>query len=587
MTEPSAIKARECRFAIHVPTRSREFPDIHLVKEILHHEDGTIVPNVRCIENYKRPFYVTKKPYQNHKDKKESEEFGKLTRYVSTQSEMRFGVARALGQAYSPLPMKQLSASPYLYGSDVSSTTLIKQSYVDKYPDVFTPYTVATFDIETDVVNGTNDPILATLVMKGKLFHVAVKSFLDGFTDPEERYLRVVKKHLGKNIEALGLEIEFIIVDHPVDLIRESLKRLHLWLPDFVAIWNIGFDIPRLLDTLKKYEVRAEDIFCHPSIPDELRFCEFKKGSIKKMTASGAVKPKNPSEQWHSLLCPCGFWFIDQMSAYRFIRQGDQEEQEYNLNYILGKVLGTRKLEFEEASHIKSGSIEWHIYMQKHHPFEYMAYNNYDSIGTYELELKTKDLSQSLPTGCGPTDFSRFDSQTKRFSDGYYFYLLGKGEVLATLPPRAKKEQDSVFEAEDIDYIGDSDDESGEEEDEDAISDKNEVLSLRGWIVTLKSHMSSLGLRLVNQIKALQTMFRCFTYDSDATAAYPSATAVGNVSKATTATEIIDITGIDEPIFRKNNLNLLHGHVNSIEYSVEMFGLPAANASLKLFDDME
>lgn len=588
MSEASAVKARECRFAVHVPTRSRDFPDLHLIKEVVHYEDGRIVPEVRTITNYKRPFYVTKKPYQNHKDKKESEEFDKLTRYSTNQSEMRFAVARALGQAYSPLPMDQLSASPYLYGSDVTSTTLIKQSYADKYPGVFTPYVVSTFDIETDVVHGTDDPILATLVMQGKLFHVAVKSFLDGYTDPEERYQRTLKKHLGKKIEELKLDVEFVIVDHPVELIKVVLEKLHSWLPDFVAIWNIGFDIPRLLDTLKKYNVRAEDIFCHPSIPEELKFCRFKKGSIKKVTASGAVKPKNPSEQWHSLLCPCGFWFIDQMSSYRFIRQGAQEEQEYNLNYILGKVLGSRKLEFEEASHLKSGSIEWHVFMQKHYPFEYMAYNNYDSIGTYELELKTKDLSQSLPTGCGSTDFSRFDSQTKRFSDGYYFYLLEKGEVVGTLPPRAKKDPNAPFEPEEIDYIGDGDDESeAAEDEEEAISDKEEILSLRGWIVTLKSHMSSLGLRIVNKIKDLQTMVRCFVYDSDASAAYPSATAVGNVSRATTLREIIDISGIDEAVFRKNNLNLLHGHVNAIEYSSEMFGLPAAKEAMSLFDDME
>lgn len=590
MSEPAEVKARECRFAIHIPTRSREYPDFHLVKEIVHYADGRVVPEVRFIKDYKRPFYVTKKPFQNHTDKKESEEIGKLTRYTSTQSELRFAVSRALGKGYSPLPVEQLAASPYLYGSDVTSTTLIKQAYINKYPDTFTPYGVSTFDIETDVVHGTNDPILATLLYKGKMLHIAVKSYLNGYADPKERYLRTLQKYLGSYVEKHQLEVEFVIVDHPVELIRVALSRLHEWLPDFVGIWNIGFDVPRMLETLEKYNVQPEDIFCHPDVPKELRYCKYKKGSIKKVTASGAVKPKNPSEQWHSLLCPAGFWFIDQMSSYRFIRQGAQEEQEYNLDYILNKVLGVRKLSFEEASHLKTSSIEWHVFMQKNYPFEYMVYNNFDSIGTYELELKTKDLSQSLPSGCGSTDFSKFDSQTKRFADGYYFYLLEKGEVIGTLAPRErKKDTPNFYEEETPDFIGESDDEFSEtqEDEEEGMSDKDEVMSLRGWIVTLKAHMSSLGLKIVKGIKGLQTMIRCFVYDSDAEAAYPSATAVGNVSRATTATEIIDISGIDESIFRKNNLNLLHGKVNSLEYCNEMFALPDLTKSLELFNDME
>ena len=96
--------------------------------------------------------------------------------------------------------------------------------------------------------------------------------------------------------------------------------------------------------------------------------------------------------------------------------------------------------------------------------------------------------------------------------------------------------------------------------------------------------MSSLGLKIIDELPTLQSQIRCFVYDSDAVSAYPSCTAVGNVSKATTVTEIIDILGIDEAIFRKNNINLLHGHVNSLEYCHEMFGLPTLENSLHLLD---
>ena len=81
-------------------------------------------------------------------------------------------------------------------------------------------------------------------------------------------------------------------------------------------------------------------------------------------------------------------------------------------------------------------------------------------------------------------------------------------------------------------------------------------------------------------------MIRTHTYDSDAVSAYPSCTAVANVSRSTTSKEIIDIAEIEETEFRRNNMNLLLGHVNALEYGNQMHGLPNPQDALHLFDDM-
>ena len=61
---------------------------------------------------------------------------------------------------------------------------------------------------------------------------------------------------------------------------------------------------------------------------------------------------------------------------------------------------------------------------------------------------------------------------------------------------------------------------------------------------------------------------------------------VGNVSRETTALELIDILGIDEDVFRMQNINLLQGHVNALEYGMKMHGLPTPQEALKYFDDL-
>lgn len=587
--EESDIVAKECRFAFHIPSKSYDVPDIHVVKEILHLKDGTTKPNLRIVKDMKRPFWVTKKPYQNHQQKKESEKLENLVMYQSTQSNLRFNVAKALGKPSSPLPINELAASPYLYGSDISSTAIIKYEYMKAYPDAVTPYNVAFLDIETDMVHGTDDPIMITVVYNGVIYFSVVVDFLKGYSDIEARYRAAVDKYIKEYIDKNNFKIEFHLATDCVDMLKWAFSKLHQTMPDFVAVWNIGFDVVRIMETLEKYGVDPADVFCDPRIPKELRYCKYKKGSTKKITASGQVKPKKPSEQWHSLLAPASFWFIDQMSSYRFVRQGAQELGEYSLDFVLNEELGIRKLKFEEANAYHKGA--WHTFMQQNYPFEYCVYNNFDSIGTFELEKKTRDLSTSVPVRTNISDFSRFDSQTKRFADKYHYFLLQRGEVIGTVPPSDKNKKTDFVQGsdEEADYIGEfesDDDELTEDEiNENFIEQNNEVLSLKNWIVTLKSHLSSLGLPILEETD-LNTQIRTHSYDSDAVSAYPTCAAVSNVSLATTLTEIIAIQGVDEAIFRQQNINLLQGHVNALEYSSKMFNLPKLQESLSLFADM-
>ena len=64
----------ECKHAIWCPAVGDNPNDLTLVKENIHYKDGTIKPNVRLIKNNKRDFYITKREFRNHSDKKEYED---------------------------------------------------------------------------------------------------------------------------------------------------------------------------------------------------------------------------------------------------------------------------------------------------------------------------------------------------------------------------------------------------------------------------------------------------------------------------------------------------------------------------------
>lgn len=588
------IVGRECRHVLHVPTKSGEIPDVHIIKEVLHYEGGEIERRIRLVKDYKRPFYITRPQFRNHQQAKEWEDLDKLMRYECTQSELRIRLARALGRMSSYENVKKLSENPYVYGTEISSAALIKNEYLEAYPNYRTPSTTATFDVETDVVRGDGDILMATMVYDDLIHTVIDPKYAVGVPNLVERVLRKAEQLLSE--EALApvskalnekdadgnlrmrsvkdFELKVEIGDDQLDMLKRIFAMAHVKKPDFVAIWNIDYDIPQVLAAIKKYGGDPRDILCDPSIPREFQICNYLQGNKKQVTASGKVKPKNPSIQWHTLDLSASFYVIDAMCSYRHIRLGSAEEPSYGLDALTTKHLKKGKLHHPAADQYTG--LRWHQVMQRDHKVEYVVYNQYDSLGMKFLDYKTKDLAYRLPGFSGMSEYRDFKSQPKRIADAFYFFLLENyGKVLGTAPPSEL--------AADIDDDNIPDDEDAEEEesefDEEAAAQREldrscKTLGLNGWIVTLPAHNQVLGLKIIRENPHMQTGVRAFVYDSDAVGAYPSATEVANVSRTTTVFEISSIDGVEESMFRMQGINLVQGYTNALEYTTEMFGAP-------------
>ena len=72
---------------------------------------------------------------------------------------------------------------------------------------------------------------------------------------------------------------------------------------------------------------------------------------------------------------------------------------------------------------------EWHTYMQKHYPLEYIVYNIYDCIGVEMLDEKTKDLQLSMPMFAGTTDFANFNSLPRKSMNELHWFCRDLGRV--------------------------------------------------------------------------------------------------------------------------------------------------------------
>lgn len=454
------IKAIECRFAVYCEPPEGSKDDLHLVKEIIHTNDGQVIPNIRFWKNYKRSFWVTKKAYQNHEDKKEWEHKSRVTEYKSTQSQLIPSICRALEQpwiANNPRNnLRRVARSPYLYGADILSTAHLKREYMEKFPDTVTPFSEAVYDTETDVVNGTESIIMATVSYKSRVYTAVQKDFVNGHNNVVEKLQSLLKKYLGalpiKNKDGIvemvdilakrGIQWEVEILDSEIDVVLKSMGKAHQWMPDFLAFWNLDFDITKILNAIKKAGMNPADIFSDPSVPKEYRFFNYKQGPSQKVTASGKVTPIKPAARWHTVFCPSSFYIIDAMCAYRHIRTGQQEETSYSLDAILKKHNKGGKLKFEEADG-KVG-LGWHQYMQKNHPLEYIIYNVWDCVSMEELDEDIKDLQLSLPSMSGCSDFENFKSQPRRVVDELHYFVQTNDRVIGTTSDEMSDELDEI-----------------------------------------------------------------------------------------------------------------------------------------------
>lgn len=566
---------REFRHAIHIAAVSTDQDDYHFVKEQVHYQQGDKVwtePTLRLIKNFTRPIWFTKNSLRTHKDRREFEKMENLNRVDVRQSEVRVEMARQMNDGYlNPRTgIRDLAKKPYAYGADIPSTLFLReQNYVKKWPGLNTARTVAMFDTETnqnpDLCNGIDEIIIATICFKNKALIVVQKCFLEGFSNIEELFAQHCDKHLAKYIKERDLEIQLVVADSEIDVIRVSFEQIHAWRPDFLAIWNINFDIPKILQACQRAGVDPADILCDPGVPKHLRICNYKEGITKKISAAGVKMTIKPANQWHVLELTASFFTVCAMASYRRIR-GGPEMSSYALDATLKREgIGGGKLTIEEAEKYKK--LKWHQFMQKMRKFDYMCYALFDSYSMTLMDDQTKDLCFQLPLFADNTSFSDYSSQARRQRDNFFLFGLDNGIVLGTAGPIKKKDPPKFVKrrSNDDDFEGEG------EEDEITENGEPTTLSTKNWVITLRAFMAAPGLSLIEEDENISTLIRTHVYDNDVVSSYPNCIFVANVSKYTTIMEVTGMRWRDGPVpeltYRMQNLNFVFGRTNHAEFT--------------------
>ena len=159
-------------------------------------------------------------------------------------------------------------------GADISIESLIKMHYMNTF-EIDIPPTYGFLDIETSI--DTDEIMLISYIANGTVYLCVLDHFLyREETDTNGNINRIkvsevemnnyLLKSLGDYTSKLnpskkipqnlistmkGLKYELKVFTNEIELIAWTFKNIHHEQVDMIGIWNMGYDIPYILDRLK------------------------------------------------------------------------------------------------------------------------------------------------------------------------------------------------------------------------------------------------------------------------------------------------------------------------------------------------
>lgn len=548
------IKAEEF---IHSTYTKTPDGDAVVVKLHVHHDDGTIKPALKIIRNPKRTYGITKPGSRNHRYKKEFEDVDKLDIFTCYNHDLSFSIAEKL-YGYRPkqyMDIRKLAETPYLYGAGVDIQTLIKHEYRARFkrsgcsPSALT---TGVIDIETDVrPGGKEDIILITVTHEDTVYTAILRSFfvirdkqgnaipgnlqdLSNFSKVTiKQYIDDIKtntshknhKTLKKILDTKNFKFKYYIGDTPKDLVMWIFERIKENKTDFVGVWNIDFDIPKILSALSEtsYPKRSNIVIKDPStdvistlypkeLPDDVKYVRYQ------------FDPKNVdhiSKKWHWLHLTGHTQFFDSMCLYSLLRTVQGKETDYKLNTILESNGLNGKLNFkkintdidEEDVSDRLDNLDWHRHMQVHEVYKYIVYNQGDGITVQIMNWLNSDIDQ-MYSAVGDSHLSKYARQTVKLSDSMHFFALEYGRMIGTASANMVTEFDAA-------------------------------LPRVGGAVLSPSRTDQVGMKIFKNDPSRNTMMHAFVNDIDFSSMYPSVTDGASISKQTKRSTVVSIDGLD------------------------------------------
>ena len=320
---------------------------------------------------------------------------------------------------------KKIFKYPYCLGGDIDIETYYRTLWNEQIED-FTRKapSIIGLDIEVDQINwdgpiprhGECEINAVTVVdNEGKTAYTfaydngknpLIKDFV------ENRVQEVKDKFHEMFDESYGrFEWNIYMFTDELEMIRQVFKLIHHLNKDFCMIWNMGFDIPYIIDRIEVLGGDPVDIMCANDFPtDTLYYFEDK----RSFDFANKRDFFSISDYTH---------YTDDMINYAGLRKSQGAVKRVNLGYISQKEIKDTKLDYSDSGDIKT--LPYTNYVL------FILYNCKDvmlQIGIDNKVHDTETMYNVALTNCVP--YKDTLKQTSVFRGLLYSYLRKKGLVL-------------------------------------------------------------------------------------------------------------------------------------------------------------
>ena len=295
---------------------------------------------------------------------------------------------------------RKLHIHPDVFNSDMNIEDHYKFRFDKMYQNQTFPITKAFFDIEADTINMMGDfpepgecPINAITLICQDVSQVYTfllrtksnpqiaefeKQVNDGSIFPELKEF-VIQAVGGPEVAAsygINFNYNFLFYDEDdeINLIKDLFVAINMHKPDFALAWNMGFDIPYIIQRIINLGYDPCDIMCHS---------DFKHKIVKYFVDE---RMKNElAERGDFAAISCYTVYLDQMIQFASRRKGQSKFLSFSLDYIGEHIAGVRKLDYKEIT-TNIAELPYKSYKT------FVFYNIIDTIVQYCIEMKTKDI---------------------------------------------------------------------------------------------------------------------------------------------------------------------------------------------------
>lgn len=539
----------------HYPRKSNNYVD---AIDIIYKELDTKQKKLLTIEEPEIEIYFTKPEFRNYEHNQLFFDLEKLKPHRCKYRNILFEIAKEAGGEYQNFAkqcferrnmqlMKNLYKYPYSFGADYDIENWYRIQWLIEY-DNDKPKTItkAFLDIETDgvfitgvpedgvvpvnmctIIDPTSSTVYTLLLNTCKDVEEYLEKYknvtgekakkIPGLEFLREKYNPNMYDDFVKNkdnfIKKLHedfddvygyFEYKIFMYEDERELLRDIFKLINTLKRDFLLIWNIVYDIPYLINRMKKLGMNPEEVICHPDF--KYKKCEFRKDNINFKVAN----------KTNAFKCSSYTKYLCQMQSYAAIRKGQQELPSVRLTEIAKAEIGDEKLDFSDVGNIKTlPYLDYELAVR---------YNIKDVFLQHGIELKTGDIMGIyFRSNSNAVEYDKVFKQLKFLDCRAYYEYYQQGAIIGN-----NINIDYGVEDENIVYEKDEDDE--EEDDDIDETDKKKKEKFSGAIVADPVLNENVGILLFG----LPSMFIFRSViDMDFSSMYPHMIIAFNISPHT------------------------------------------------------